>query len=253
MNLALRYQSVPDSPLARWDGRWKLAALAIAVGAIASLDHLAPAVVALVCGVFLLRVTRLPGRWVQARLAVFALAALPFLILLPFTIDGNGWGMGGFHFSERGLFAGLAVFCRCLAIGSLALVLVGTAPLHHTFAAAHRLKVPGLLVFVALLAHRYAFLLADELRRLRVALWARGFRPQATRHGYRALGHVAGAVLVRGADRADRVADAMRCRGFEGRFHSLAEFRTNGRDVVFCLLAVLIAAGLLVWDRLLFS
>src|SRR5581483_9166972 len=105
----------------------------------------------------------------------------------------------------------------------------------------------------ALLAYRYAFLLADELRRLRVALRVRGFRARADRHGYRTLGHVVGAVLVRGADRADRVADAMRCRGFDGRFHTLTAFRTTAADVVSCLLVVAGVAALVLWDRLVFS
>lgn len=252
MNLPLRYRPVPDSPPARWDARWKLAAVLAAAFGIAALNHLAPAAVAFAAGLVLLAAARLPARWVQARLAVFALAALPFLVVLPFTLDtaGPGWNLGPVRVSERGLVAGLAVFFRCMAIGTFALVLVGTAPLHHTLTAAHKLKVPGLLVLLALLAYRYAFLLADELRRLRVALWVRGFRTRANRHGYRTLGHVVGAVLVRGADRAGHVADAMRCRGFDGRFHTLTAFRTTPADVAACLLVIAGTAGLLVWDRL---
>ena len=106
-------------------------------------------------------------------------------------------------------------------------------------------------VLVALLAYRYAFLLADELRRLRVALRVRGFTPRADRHGYRTVGHALGAVLVRGSDRADRVADAMRCRGFDGRFHTLTAFRTTAADAAACAAVVLVITGLVAWDRLL--
>ena len=60
-----------------------------------------------------------------------------------------------------------------------------------------------------------------EVRGLRVALRVRGFRLKANRHGYRTAGHAVGAMLVRGADRADRVAESMRARGFDGRFHTL--------------------------------
>src|SRR5205085_4143301 len=100
-------------------------------------------------------------------------------------------------------------------------------PLHHTLAAANKLKVPGLLVLLTGLAYRYTFLLADELRRIRVALRTRCFRMRVNRHGYRTLGYVTGAVLVRGADRAGHVAEAMRCRGFDGRFHTTTAFRTT--------------------------
>ena len=107
----------------------------------------------------------------------------------------------------------------------------------------------GPSVLIALLAYRYAFLIGDELRRLRTALRVRGFRPTMNRHGYRTLGHVTGAVLVRGADRAERVSDAMRCRGFDGRFHTLAAFRTTPADVVSFLLTLAAIAALLLWDR----
>ena len=243
MTPSLKHADIPDSPPARWDARWKLAAVLVAVAGIAALDHLAPAAVALTLSLILLALARLPWRWVRFRLSLFVLAALPFLIVLPVTLDGTG------RFSERGLVAGMAVFCRCVAIGALALVLVGTAPVHRTITAAHKLKVPGLLVLLALLAYRYAFLLADELRRLRVALRVRGFRASATRRGYTTLGHVAGAVLVRGADRADRVSEAMRCRGFDGRFHTLTAFRTSPADVVSFLFVGCAAAALVIWDR----
>ena len=240
MTPSLKLPDIPDSPPARWDARWKLAAVLVAVAGIAALNHLAPSAVALAIGLLLLVVARLPRKWVRVRLSLFAFAALPFVLVLPFTLDSP----------QRGLVVGLAVFCRGVAIGAFMLLLVGTAPVHRTITAAHKLKVPGLLVLLALLAYRYVFLLADELRRLRVALRVRGFRASATRRGYRTLGHVAGAVLVRGADRADRVSDAMRCRGFDGRFHTLTAFRTTPADVVSFLLVACGAVGLVVWDRL---
>lgn len=250
MTLAFRHRPVPDSALSRWDSRWKLAAVLLAVGGIAALDHLAPAAVALALGLSLLILARLPGAWVRVRLFLFALAALPFLLVLPFTLEGPGWDIGPVKISERGLIAGFAVFCRGLTIGCFALLLVGTAPLHHTLAAAHKLRLPGLLVQLTLLAYRYAFLLADEMRRLRVAMRTRGFRVRATRHGYRALGHATGALLVRGAERADNVAAAMRCRGFDGKFHTLTAFRTRAADIISFVALVAAAAAFVLWDRL---
>lgn len=249
MTLAFRHRPVPPSPLSRWDGRWKLAAVLVTVGAVAALDHLLPAVAALALGLVLLALARLPSAWVRSRLLLFGFSALPFLLVLPFTLEGPGWDFGPVHVSERGLTAGFAVLCRGLAIGCFALLLVGTAPLHHTLAAAHKLRVPGLLVQLTVLAYRYAFLLADEMRRLRVAMRTRGFTTRATRHGYRAVGHAAGALLVRGADRADHVAAAMRCRGFDGTFHTLLAFRTTRGDIMSFAALVAVAVALVIWDR----
>jgi cobalt/nickel transport system permease protein len=63
------------------------------------------------------------------------------------------------------------------------------------------------------------------------------------------VGHVTGAVLVRGADRAERVAEAMRCRGFDGTFHTTTAFRTAAADIITFAAVAAAAAALVVWDR----
>jgi cobalt/nickel transport system permease protein len=251
MTSVFHHSDVPDSPLSRWDARWKLAALLIAAFGTAALDHLATSAVALIGGLASLCLARLPGRWVRGRLGLFCIAALPFVLILPFTLDPNGpgWDLGPVHVSVHGISAGLAVFCRCLAIGCLALILLGTAPFHHTLAAAHRLKMPGLLVLLVGLAYRYAFLLGDEYRRIRIALRSRGFETLANRHGYRTLSFTTGAILVRGGDRAERVAEAMRCRGFDGRFRTTIAFRTTAADFISWLLVIVAMSALIIWDR----
>ena len=45
------------------------------------------------------------------------------------------------------------------------------------------------------------------------------------------MGQAAGTLLVRGYERSERVAQAMRCRGFDGCFRALATFRTRWSDV----------------------
>jgi cobalt/nickel transport system permease protein len=126
--------------------------------------------------------------------------------------------------------------------------LLTAAPFHVTLQAAHRLHVPGLLVQLTLLTYRYLFLLAGEFRRLRTALRVRGFRSGMNAHSYRTVAHVTGALLVRSHERAERVGQAMRCRGFDGTFRSLVEFRTSRADVLFFLLLSGSMLGLLAWD-----
>jgi cobalt/nickel transport system permease protein len=250
MILPFHHSNVPDSPLSRWDSRWKIAALLPAAFGIAAVDHLAPSLTALVLALFALALARLPWHWVRGRLALFGFAALPFVVVLPFTLDspGSGWDLGPVRFSERGLATGLGVFARCVAIGCLTLILLGTAPLQHSLAAAHRLRLPGLLVLLVGLAHRYAFLLGDEAQRIRIALRTRGFRPNSTRRAYKILGHITGAILVQSSDRADRVTAAMRCRGFDGTFRTTIAFRSHTADLICWLLVVAVAAAIVVWD-----
>jgi cobalt/nickel transport system permease protein len=62
------------------------------------------------------------------------------------------------------------------------------------------------------------------------------------------MGHVTGTLLVRGYERGERVAQAMRCRGFDGRFRSLTDFRTTRYDVLMLALVWATAGAMLVWD-----
>ena len=76
----------------------------------------------------------------------------------------------------------------------------------------------------------------------------RGFRNRADLHSYRTIGQVAGTLLVRSQERSERVGQAMRCRGFDGEFRSLHDFRTTAGDVLAFVAIVSWAVGLGVWD-----
>lgn len=252
MTLALEYLPCRDSPIRRLDPRWKLAALLPAVAIVAVLRSLPAAAAALAGALALAALSRLPLRWYLTRIgmlaAVLALFALPLPLLL--GNEGPAWEVGPLRFSARGACVALLLCTKAVAIVTLMLVLLATAPLDATLKAAHALRVPGLLVQLAMLSYRYVFVVADELARLRIALRVRGYRNRANRHSYRTIGHVAGALLVRSFERSERVGQAMRCRGFDGRFRSLTEFATRPADVAAFLLIAGAAAALLVCDIL---
>jgi cobalt/nickel transport system permease protein len=239
-----------DSWLGRRDPRWKLAALLIAAIVVASLRTLPTAAAALTAALALAVLGGLPCRWLLARLGIVALFLLPFG-LLPLLPDASpGWTIGPLRVSPAGLGLALFLAAKALAMTALVLSLAATSSLPETLKAAQALRVPGLLVQLALLSYRYVFVLAGELARLRVALRVRGFRSGANLHSYRTIGHVAGILMLRSAERAERVGQAMRCRGFDGRFRSLTTFRTTAADVVLWAGVGAGAAGLAVWDWL---
>jgi cobalt/nickel transport system permease protein len=248
MRLTFRPPPCPDSPLRRLDPRWKLAALVLAALATAALRSLPAAALALAGSLLLVGLGRLPPRWYGARLAAAGVLLALFVLPLPLLREGPRWSWGPLSLSLPGARLALLIGCKALAVLSLALVLLATAPLDATLKAAHALRLPGLLVQLGLLSYRYLFLLADELARLRVALRVRGFRNRASWHSYRTVGHVAGTLLVRSYERAERVGQAMRCRGFDGTFRSLAEFRTRPADVLGFLLVALAGAGVVSLD-----
>ena len=222
----------------------------LATGATTALRSPSLSAIALGLALLLAAVAQLPGRWFRMRLGVVLFALLPFSLVLLFTVDHGGpsYQLFGVHLSLDGLFAAIALICKTMAIVTLMLVLLASAPLHVTLRAAQRLYVPSLLVMLTMLSYRYIFLLLDELNRLRIALRVRGFRNRTNRHSFRTIGQVTGTLLVRGSERAERVTQAMRCRGFDGRFRAMDEFATKATDIVLFLSIVAAFIGLVVCD-----
>jgi cobalt/nickel transport system permease protein len=240
----------PSSLLSRLDPRWKLAALLFAAAVVATL-HTLPAAAAACAGVLLLAaLARLPRRWFFQRLGAASLFVAAFALPLPWLLTGAGpsWTFGPLRVSWHGVEVALLLTVKALALLTLFLTLQAAAHLESTLKAAHSLRIPALLVHLSLLTYRYVFVLADELRRLRIALRVRGYRRRMSRHGYRTAGHVAGTLLVRGYERAERVGHAMRCRGFDGQFRSLKKFTSRPVDVAAFGAIAASAAALAVWD-----
>jgi cobalt/nickel transport system permease protein len=253
MTLLLDIPDARPSPLHRLDPRWKLTALAVAVPAVALVRTPGPALLALALALTLALVARLPPRWLAGRVGVALMMLALFAVWLPLLPrpGHDVWDVGGVSVSVTGLVLAVVLLAKAAAIVTLVLVVLATAPLHDTFKAAHRLRVPGLLVQLVLMRYRYVFLLADEFARLRTALRVRGYRNRMNLHSYRTAGQVAGTLLVRGHERSDRVAQAMRCRGFDGEFRSLHDFRARPSDVLLLAAALAVAAGLVAWDGVL--
>lgn len=251
MRAGLTTLPTPDSWIARRDPRWRLAALVLFAFVIVCLQTWQAAAVACALALVLAGMARLPSRWLLARLALVVpfvgLFALWLLILGP----APSWTWGPLRVSQPGLTAALLLCFKAAALLTVVLVGLATAPLPQTLAAAHALRLPGLLVQVTLLASRYVLLIVQEWRRVRIALRTRGYHSHTGLHGYRTLGHVAGTMLVRSYERAERVSHSMQCRGFDGRLRTLAVFGTSAADVVLFVAVTAGALGMGVWDWLL--
>ena len=250
MSLTPEHLAPRDSLFARRDSRWRLATFTLAILGVALLRQPGPAAAALGFALALSVIGCVPGRWFRARLTIVLLALLPFLVVVPFTVDRGDllWEWRFLHLTDAGSWAAAALAMKTIALVTLALTLLTTAPLHVTLEAALRLGVPRLLVHLTTLTYRYVFVLFDEFYRLRMALRVRGFRNAMSRHAYRTIGQVTGTLLVRGSDRAERVAQAMRCRGFDGCLRTTATVRTAPADVLMFIVIAGVTSGLVGWD-----
>jgi cobalt/nickel transport system permease protein len=184
-------------------------------------------------------------RSLLGRLKELNLFLLLVLVFIPLTTPGRpllAWGP--LAFTAEGLLFGLAIAAKGNAIVLILTALLATVePVTLGHALSH-LRVPAKLIQLFLFTVRYVDVLHHEYWRLTTALKARCFRSGLNRHAYRTLAHLAAILLVRSADRSERIVQAMKCRGFQGRFYVLDHFQAHRRDALFGLAALALAAGL---------
>jgi cobalt/nickel transport system permease protein len=173
-----------------------------------------------------------------------AAVVLPLVVLLaavtPFARRGGPVvDLGPLALSE----AGLATFATVAAKATLgtvsAVLLAATTSVPDLARALERLRVPRLLVLVALLTHRYGFVLAAEAGRMRLALRARNHRPRSL-VGAAPLGRLLAALFLRAVGRGERVHRAMLARGFDGTFPAGRPLVLRRPDLLFLAVPVLL-------------
>ena len=252
MTLPNVFPIVVNAPLAGIDPRWKLAALFPAALIAGILHTLAPTAAALVGAWILVGLARLPLRWYMMRVGTLVFFLILFLVMLPLTEHGDAhrWQWGPLALSPHGIVLAVVLVLKAVTVMSLLLAAITTAPVEVHLKALHALRVPGVLVLVTALTIRYLAALVDEFGRIRIALRVRGFRQRANLQSLRVVAHLSGMLLVRGHERAERIAHAMRCRVFDCRFHALTTFRTRPVDVLIFTMILGTAIGLWVWDMI---
>lgn len=224
----------------RMDSRWKLAGLLGAVVLVVSLTSLPAAGLALTAAFACLATAKLAWREWRDRVGGLAFLLALSLLLLPFTAAELDASLGPIPFSTRGLRLATLLVLKSLAVVSLILLLTATASLASILKAARQMGCPRPLATLALLTQRYLYLLNAEMGQYRIALRLRGYRSRPTLRTYRTIAQVTGTLLVRADDRATRVHQAMRCRGFTGEMPGLPDGATRASDVALFLVLVLV-------------
>ncbi|WP_454915910.1 cobalt ECF transporter T component CbiQ [Xanthobacter sediminis] len=220
------------------------------VAAVSQLRTLPMAAVAFALAILLVALGR-PDRGLWRRMLHVEGFMLLLFLTLPFTVEGPTVAkIGPLAVSGVGLSRAALIALKASACVLVIAALLGNLDPARLGAALHALNIPERFSRLFVMTARYVALIRDEARRLGDSMRARGFRPRSTRHTWRSYGNLVGMILVRALDRAERVEEAMLCRGYTGRFPYAAFSAPPHRDWI--AFALILGSGILVlvMDRL---
>lgn len=234
-----------ESPIHQWGPRYKLVGLMVLIFALSFVRDLLllPAMVLVTLLLYVL--SGLPWSFLVSRLRYPGFFILLLAVLLPVTSGSTTlFGIGPLVIRREGCEAVLLIVTRFGCILTIGLVLFGTAPFLTSVRAMRSLGLPSVITDMILLAYRYLFEIGGDLVQMRTATRLRGFRAhRPDRQTVDTLGALVGSLLVRSYERAERIYEAMRLRGYGRAVRPANEFHTRATDVAGLIGAVLVAAG----------
>ncbi|MFH2043537.1 MAG: cobalt ECF transporter T component CbiQ [Pseudomonadota bacterium] len=249
--------AISKSPFYLWDVRFKIVTILVFSFIIASLKNLTSALVAICISSLVLLVARVSFSKTLLRLLAISGFISMFFIVMPLSVPVHSkdtlivfGNIDWLVFNLRGLLLAATIAGKAIAITLLMEPLLSTAPLPVTLHGLSRLGVPEMAGQMVLLSYRYLHVFRHEAKRMSSGMHVRGFKKHTNMQTLRALSNFLGMLLVRSFERTERVFDAMRARGYKGRFPEPAGLKLKTSDIV--ISAIWLAAGiaLIIYDRI---
>ncbi|MBW1645419.1 MAG: cobalt ECF transporter T component CbiQ [Deltaproteobacteria bacterium] len=238
-----------DSFLHRLDPRVRILAAAAYSFTVALSYRLPNLLAALVLALALVALARLPLNQVLPRLKVVLGFLLLLWLVLPWSYQGTTVArLGPLAVSREGLLLASQITLKSVAILLALIALLATMTTARLGHAMNQMRIPDKLVFLILITYRYIFVIEQEYQKLWRAARIRNFRPGTNLHTYRTYAYLIGMLFVRAAARAKRVHQAMKCRCFQGKFHTLEEFASGRREWLFAAVMLLLLTGMAVYE-----
>jgi cobalt/nickel transport system permease protein len=236
-----------DSPIQRWDPRFKLASLGIFVLSVALIKTIPLSLAALAAGLILVWLAALPASFVAGGVKWVLLFLLPFFLIMPFSYPGEtALRFLGMPFAWEGLRLATLIVLKALAIVLTAYAMFGSSRFDVSMLALQRLKCPKIIVQMLLFTYRYVFVFLGEMQRMDIAMRARGFIKRTDRKTLRIIGDFVATLLIRSFERTERIYKAMLSKGYQGEFHSLTIFKSTGADWLKAAVVVMMVIALFV-------
>ncbi len=240
-----------DSFLRHLDPRIKVVVVLLFSVVVALAYRFQVLVAALVLGIFTVGLARVPAQELFRRLIPVNLLMLFLWFFLPFTFAGEPFfWIGPLTVTREGVLYATLITVKSNAMMLMLIALVASTPIFTLGHAMHALGIPKKIVHLFFFTYRYIHVMHREYVRLVNSMKIRGFTPRSSLHTYKTIAYMVGMLLVRSFDRAQRVHNAMLCRGFKGNLYSLSTFSIQKKDIVSLIVmgAAILLLGVLEWN-----
>lgn len=223
-----------DSPLHRLDPRAKLITTLVFIIAVVSFPKyaLAELIPFFIFPIVLIAVSGLPAGYLFKKVLLILPLAVLIAVFNPLIDRQTLYYLGPVALSG-GWVSFFSIIVRFLLTVTAALVLIASTGFNTVCLGLSKLGLPKPFVVQLLFLYRYLFVLAEEARRMAMARSLRCFsrRPM----GVRTFSTLAGQLLLRTLERAERVYLAMLSRGFDGKVRMIRAMKRGRKEMVFAV------------------
>ena len=238
-----------NSRIHHLDPRFKIIAAIIYTMVIALSNTMLVLIIALCISILLVYLAGLNLREVAKRLAVVGWFLLFIWLILPLAFEGKHlYQIGPLSITLPGVMLATRITIKTAAILLAFMPLVTTMTIITLGHALNCLHLSGKFIHLLMMTYRYLFVIENEYQRLWNAIKIRGFCPKTNMHSYKTYAYLIGMLFVRASIRAERVHQAMLCRGFDGRFYSLYDFSVSRSNWIFAGFMTIITLALIILE-----
>ncbi|MBL7106818.1 MAG: cobalt ECF transporter T component CbiQ [Phycisphaerae bacterium] len=228
-----------DSPIHRLDSRVKFIVVMVFTFLVISLpvDSFGILFCYAVWPFAILVIGRIPLKFAFKQVLIVS----PFILFLALSYPFYERGLVRTEFGPWNFEISLG-WVKCFTISGkftvtvLALIaLVSTTKFSNLLSGLGRLGFPKLLVMQLGFLYRYIFVLIDKAQHILMARSSRRMRSLGVKREVKVAASMAGSLLIRSIDSAEKINIAMQARGFSGTWKSVNEQKFRRGDLLFAL------------------
>lgn len=169
-----------------------------------------------------------PIGFLLRRLAI-EIPFVAFAFFLPIVGQGERVDVLGVSLSVEGLWGAWNILVKATLGVMASSLLAATTTMAEFLLGFDRLRLPRAFTSIASFMVRYMDVIADDVRRMRIARESRGYEGRWIWQA-KAIGRTAGALFIRSYERGERVFLAMLSRGYAGAMPDLGDRRADRGD-----------------------